>query len=126
MERVHEYGESCQMYPCNSCGFKMVDLRKLNKHIEEEHREILYGKMKKQNLININFEDDSDEDIEWNPDTEEHEDQLYDLNPKKRNYNKNSAKNLKISKSNTIRCQKCNKTCSRKDSLRRHINKICK
>ena len=48
------------MYPC---GFRTGDLRKLNKHIEEEHREILYSKRKKQNLININFEDDSDEDI---------------------------------------------------------------
>ena len=74
------------MYPC---GFRTCNLRKLNKHIEEEHREILYGKRKKQNLININFEDDSDEDIKWNTDTEEHEDQLYDLNPKKKNCNKN-------------------------------------
>ena len=43
MGSVHEYGESCKMYPCDSCGFRTGDLRKLNKHIEE-HREILYGK----------------------------------------------------------------------------------
>ena len=89
------------------------------------------------NLKKRKYNKNSSKNLEVNPDKEEHEDQLYDLNPKKRNYNKNSAKNLKIlgidcidsqdiSKSNTLVCQKYNKTFSRKDSLRRHINKFCK
>ena len=40
----------------------------MKKHVEEEHKEtLLYGKRKKTDLNNVNFDDDSDEDEEHIP-----------------------------------------------------------
>ena len=63
-ERVHEYRELCQLYPCEHCGFRSGNILELNNHIETEHRETLYGKRKKQNL-GIDMEEESDDDGEW-------------------------------------------------------------
>ena len=35
MERVHEYGESFRLYPCDQCGFRAGDKRELDQHICE-------------------------------------------------------------------------------------------
>ena len=32
MERVHEYGESFLLYPCDQCGFRAGDVRELDQH----------------------------------------------------------------------------------------------
>ena len=37
MERVHEYGELFQLYPCEECGMRASDLNELRKHIAEAH-----------------------------------------------------------------------------------------
>ena len=62
-ERVHEYRELCQLYPCEHCGFRSGNILELNNHIETEHRETLYGKRKKQNL-GIDMEEESDDEID--------------------------------------------------------------
>ena len=35
--RVHEYGELCEMYPCEDCGYSAQDLVALDKHRSEHH-----------------------------------------------------------------------------------------
>ena len=90
-ERVHEYGELCQLYPCEHCGFRSGNILDLNNHIETEHRENLYGKRKKQNL-SIDSEEDSDDDAEWTPQQEEvQEDEEDIIVSKKRKIVKNSS-----------------------------------
>ena len=37
MERVHEYGEECAMYPCEECGYRGQDKLSINAHIQEYH-----------------------------------------------------------------------------------------
>ena len=37
MERVHEYGEECAIYPCEECGYRGQDMIALNQHIQEYH-----------------------------------------------------------------------------------------
>ena len=37
MERVHEYGEECALYPCEECGYRGQDKLTLNNHIRECH-----------------------------------------------------------------------------------------
>ena len=37
MERVHEYGEDCALYPCEECGFRAQDKLNLDTHIKECH-----------------------------------------------------------------------------------------
>ena len=37
MERVHEYGEECALYPCEECGQRGQDKLSLNNHIRENH-----------------------------------------------------------------------------------------
>ena len=101
--RVHEYGETCNLYPCKECGFSAGDSDTLNEHFGNGHNEtfsasheaekllseefdetslseefdvheIPVQKRIKQNLREINFEDDSDDDREWEPTLEEEDD----------------------------------------------------
>ena len=37
IERVHEYGELFQLYPCEECGMRASDLNEIRQHIKEEH-----------------------------------------------------------------------------------------
>ena len=37
MERVHEYGEECALYPCEECGYRGQDKLNLDTHIKECH-----------------------------------------------------------------------------------------
>ena len=69
-ERVHEYGEQCTLYPCDECGYQGRDIVELKKHKESEHTVPLYTR-REQNLQNINFQDDSNDDLEWNPNDDE-------------------------------------------------------
>ena len=66
-ERVHEYGESGNIYPCDQCGYQGPDIVALKNHTEQAHKKSYYNGRIKQNLHNINLYDDSDEDVEWNP-----------------------------------------------------------
>ena len=38
VERVHEYGELFQLYPCEECGMRASDLLELRNHLEEGHQ----------------------------------------------------------------------------------------
>ena len=40
-KRVHEYGEICQMYPCDECAFSAVDMTELETHKGNYHVESL-------------------------------------------------------------------------------------
>ena len=40
-ERIHEYGEICQMYPCDECAFSAVNMTELKKHKGNYHVESL-------------------------------------------------------------------------------------
>ena len=135
-ERFHEYGESFEIYPCEECGFRSGDIVLLQKHIKEEHGKPLYSKRIIQNLKDINFEDDSEEEGDWSPDAEdeklleEEEDEGYITNKRKRisdtsdeNVIKKDTKRQKVA-SNI--CVKCKKIFSRKDSLKRHERNVCK
>ena len=37
-KRVHEYGETFELYPCEECGFRGTDLVAIKSHIVEVHR----------------------------------------------------------------------------------------
>ena len=37
---VHEYGETCNMYPCEDCGYQGQDIVSLQNHISEAHSNI--------------------------------------------------------------------------------------
>ena len=132
-ERVHEYGETCSMYLWEECGFQGTDRLLLKMHVQTEHSEPLYGTRRKQNLTEINFDDDSDEDGDWNPSKDDELCIVEDgeLVSKKRKVALRSppAKRLKnkgeSSKSVPI-CSKCKKTFSRLDSLKRHMKSYCK
>ena len=75
----------------------------------------------------MNFQDDSDDDLEWNPNDDEillAEDNDVVV-PRKRKVAAKEAHPKKKKKTEN-ECQKCNKTFSRKDSLQRHLKNFCK
>ena len=37
MEREHEYGEECAIYPCEECGYRGQDKIAINQHVKEYH-----------------------------------------------------------------------------------------
>ena len=56
-ERVHAYGEICNLYPCEECGFQGSDIITLKKHIEDIHLKNLY-----QTLKNVDIEEESEDE----------------------------------------------------------------
>ena len=63
-QRVHEFGETCSMYPCEECGFQGTDKIQLKTHVEEHHPKNCYNKRIKQNLKFVNFDKESDDEVE--------------------------------------------------------------
>ena len=125
-ERVHTYGETCSMYPCEECGFQGTDVKSLKKHVDNEHKKNLYNKRIKQNLHNINFDQDSDDD--WNPSNDDEAllaEESDAFIPVKRKRVEAEMPNAKKAKADYV-CNKCKKSFSRKDSLTRHQKKFCK
>ena len=55
-EKVHEYGETCELYPCEEYGFSGQDIKSLKDHSASVHN---------------NTSKESDD--EWNPSREEEE-----------------------------------------------------
>ena len=37
VERVHEYGETFDLYPCEECGYRGTDVTSIRRHIAENH-----------------------------------------------------------------------------------------
>ena len=66
-ERVQDNGEAGNIYPCDWCGYQGPDIVALKNHTEEEHVKSYYNGRIKQNLHTINFDDDSDENVELEP-----------------------------------------------------------
>ena len=100
-ERDHEYGEICRMYPCDECTFSAVEMTELEKHKGNNHVESLlvddfdmipsstmletHGRIQK-NLKDIDFLYDSDDEVEWQPDTTDK------FSPVEKAQNKSSSK----------------------------------
>ena len=55
--RVHEYGETCLIYPCEECGFIGDDITSLDSHVKDHHSELQNSKDDEELLA-----EDSDED----------------------------------------------------------------
>ena len=36
-ERIHEYGETCELYPCEECGFSGQDMKSVKDHNVSVH-----------------------------------------------------------------------------------------
>ena len=66
--RVHELGEICQIYPCEQCPFQGRDKTEIMEH-KKEHT--LYRPRIKQQLTDIYFNEDTEEDEDWTPSKEE-------------------------------------------------------
>ena len=122
LERVHEYGETCAMYPCEQCGFQGRDKVELKSHVEESHTKKLYNKRIKQNLKGINFDEDSED--EYVP----VDDELLLLEDESC-LKKRKRKDTKTATSKKVKtdfdCNMCGKSFSRKDSLTRHRKNYC-
>ena len=129
-QRVHEFGETCSMYPCEECGFQGTDKIQLKTHVEEHHPKNCYNKRIKQNLKFVNFDEESDDEVEkeWTPNHDDEalvaEEQDHFL-PMKRKRTENNMPQTKRRKTDHT-CPKCQKTFSRQDSLNRHIRSYSK
>ena len=126
--RVHDYGETGNIYPCDQCGFQGADLLALKTHKKDEHdKSKMYNGRIKQNLLHINFDEDSDDDNDWSPsphDEEALEENLESSNNKRKRKATANSQPIKKSKPDHT-CPNCSKSFSRKDSLQRHLKNIC-
>ena len=116
------------MYPCEECGYQGKDVTELKKHVDNYHPKNIYNTRIKQNLQNINLDDDSDND--WNPNQDDEallaeESDMYMYIPKKRKLTEPEMPILKKNKCEFV-CKDCKKNFSRKDNLTRHQKKSCK
>ena len=84
--RVHEYGERCELYPCEKCGFSGTDIDAINFHNENFHGSSeqstnnftledtgiealpVYSKRKKQNFDSLVMDDDGNIEVEESDD----------------------------------------------------------
>ena len=112
MERVHEYGEECALYPCEECGYRGQHKLNLDTHIKECHNLITqsinqsdstfeefgieklpdYSKRIRQNFDDLIIDDQGnieveDSDTEYSDEAEKlliYDDDDYQHNTKKR------------------------------------------
>ena len=42
-ERVHEYGENYEIYPCEDCGYRGDDIVSIRTHIDTNHKNFVIG-----------------------------------------------------------------------------------
>ena len=68
---VHEYGETCNIYPCEDCGFLGQDVRSLKVHISENNLEQLgiqqlpfYSRRIKQNFNGLLIDEEGSIEVE--------------------------------------------------------------
>ena len=100
----------------------------MKNHRKEEHDESLYNRRIKQNLVAINFDDDSDDDLEWSPSLHDEEvleeNVIESSNSKRKRKTTTNSEPVKKTKPDH-NCPNCGKSFSRKDSLQRHLTNIC-
>ena len=115
---------ACTLYLCEECGFKGRDVTELKKNVDEYHPKNPYSKRIKQNLRDINFYDDSDDDL--NPNKDDNDDEESDsFTHKKRKLNEPEMPMSKKKKVEFV-YNNCNKNLSGIDSLIQDIKKSCK
>ena len=137
-ERVHEYGETCNIYPCEDCGFQGQDIRSLKQHISESHDETCleqlgikqlpyYSKRIKQNFNGLSIDKDGSFEVEESEEEYEMEETIVNNSRKRRVterlQTKKRPKVSQIKEKTKFICDICNASLSRKDSLTRHIKK---
>ena len=84
--RVHEYGECCELYPCDKCGLRGTDIDAIQSHIENFHGSSeqttnditledtdiealpVNSKRKKQNFDGLVMDDEGSIDVEESDD----------------------------------------------------------
>ena len=80
VERVHEYGETFEIYPCEECGFRGTDITSIRIHIANSHENNstaskspedlgivklpVVTKRRKQNLKDLIIDDNGDIELE--------------------------------------------------------------
>ena len=99
----------------------------MENHIKDIHPKNLYQKRIKQNLSNVDLEEESDDDYQpsdFEEETEEN-DNLLKRKRKKTYQPKQIDKGSKKHKSEFV-CNKCHKTFSKKDGLNKHVKTYCK
>ena len=79
----------------------------------------------KQNLKDVNFEEDSDDDVEYNPTVQECNEAEVELdhNKAKRKWKEVSIIPSKKKKGDELTCDVCMSKFTRKDNLKRHISR---
>ena len=81
----------------------------------------------RQNLNDVDFSQDSDDDLEWSADTEDDDDHresshTKNSNPKRKKLNI-SSESRKQKATSEFKCDDCEVSFTRKDNLKRHVNK---
>ena len=148
--RVHEYGETCNMYPCEDCGYQGQDIISLQNHLSEAHSDIseaensnnleglgivqlpVYSKRIKQTFPGLIIDEEGAIEV----DESDEEFSVTVVETPEKNVRKRKVtealkpnKKLKQDKTQTINktafnCDICKASLSRKDSLSRHIKKM--
>ena len=89
IERVHEYGENFEIYPCEECGYRGTDITSIRKHIADSHEKSrnacdsleelgivalpVVAKRRKQNFRDLNIDDNGDIMLDDDEDDEDFE-----------------------------------------------------
>ena len=148
--RVHEYGETCNMYPCEDCDYEGQDIISLQNHVSEAHSSIfkavnsknledlgiiqlqVYSKLKKQTFPGLIIDEEGGIEV----DDYDEEFSLTVVETPEKNVrkwkvtealipNKKSKKDIGQTKTKTaFVCDICQASLSRIDSLMRHIKKM--
>ena len=53
---------TCNLSPCDQCAYICFDIVDLNQHIADIHPQNLYKKRRKQNLQDINIDEESEDE----------------------------------------------------------------
>ena len=99
----------------------------MENHVKDIHPKNIYQKRIKQNLLNVDFEEESDD--EYHPsdyDDKIEENDNFLKKKRKKTFQPRQIDNAKKKHKAEFVCIKCHNTFSRKDSLNRHVKTYCK
>ena len=122
--KEHMVKEHAKRFHCQHCSYITTDNSCLESHMTNIHPKNLYKKRIKQNIRGIDLEEESEDEYmpSENEDVEENDNFL----TRKRKRIEKPAGNSKKKSKSEFRCEKCENTFSRKDSLNRHVKNYCK